>query len=188
MKKFIKVTCFLLALVFIFTGCVNSNKHNSAFERFMAEDDISLTLGDEWPIQPKKYEAEQPIVELPMGEKMSMVVGYIKQIHTENRVIALMPMRIIDGLYYLSSPQGFYSVDDFEKNEFTKENFPYYSIEFAMLDVGRPELEELDKDKYNFVSAQFVDTTGKKRQVVFCYTYEVNWEEGDGSPPDRIHY
>ena len=56
-----------------------------------------------------------------------------------------------------------------------------------MLDVGRPELEELDKDKYNFVSAQFVDTTGKKRDVVFYYTYEVNWEEGDGSPPDRMY-
>ena len=187
MKKIIKVTCFLLALVFIFTGCVNSNKHNSAFERFMAEDYFSVMLYEEWPPIAKWYGAERPIVELPMGDKMSMVVGYIKESGSDKRLIALMPMRIIDGLYYLSYTQAYYKVSDFEKNELTRDDSTYFSIDFAMLDVGRPELEELDKDKYNFVSAQFVDTTGKKRDVVFYYTYEVNWEEGDGSPPDRMY-
>lgn len=129
------------------------------------------------------------IAVLPMGDYMAMYIGYVQDKEIEGNLrVVFCPMKILYDRYYpLMNDVAYGLISQFESQKESGYRADLYSLNYAIIPADSPEIDNFDSEIYSFVNAKYTDSKGVEQDVVFCYTYEINWEIGDGSEAD-LHF
>ena len=121
-----------------------------------------------------------------MDDYMVYYVGYARDKDDANVQITFIPMKIKNGKYHFLSVETYYDINKFERKNPNSIGCEFYSLDYTILPANSPEINNYDPDSYNFANGKVVDSDGILKEVVFCYTYDINWKPGDGSFSDKF--
>lgn len=140
-----------------------------------------------YDIPNRKYTPLNEIAVLPMHDYMVLYISYVCDSEfTDDISVVFRPMKIIDNLYYSLPDSSMMESGKFESQSTGSYESSFYSLNYAIIPADSPEIENYDSKTYSFVNVKYTDSKGEKKDVIFCYTYKINWKLGDGSVPDNF--
>ncbi len=177
----ITVLVAIFAISPVFFRTLGSETPQEAFERGVKRF-IDESLED--PV--RECVPNREIAVLPMDDYMVMYIGYVQDEEIESNLrVVFCPMKILFGKYYpLTEDIAYGPISRFESQSESGYKTSLYSLGYSILPADSPEIDNFDSEIYSFVNAKYTDSKGVEQDVVFCYTYEINWEIGDGSEAD----
>lgn len=163
----------------------NKKYYNTPREVFESESPYSMN-DYSYDIPTRKYITMNEIAVLPMDDFMVLYIGYVQDSkNSEDVEVLFFPMKIVDGYYRELPFQSFVEAENFVNDESAEVGTSFFTLSYHILPANSPRIKKYDADVYKFYNTKFIDYKGKEREVVFCYTYEINWEIGDGSRYDE---
>ena len=128
------------------------------------------------------------IATLPMGDYMVMYISYIcDSKETDYIRVVFHPFKIENGRYMFLPDSTYQEASKFENKKSGQYNASsFHELDYVIIPANSDEINNYDPEIYSFVNANYTDSKGVEQDVIFCYTYKINWKLGDGSVPDKF--
>lgn len=181
------VPIFVLFAVVLRIMAFKNSGYDTPKECFFSRKEISYAdFSRELPERYRDLIPEREIAVLPMDDYMVYYVAYVHdKKDTNDLMVAFVPMKIQNGKYHFLSVETYYHVNEFEMENPNSVGCAYYLLDYTIVPANSPEINSYDPDSYDFANGKIVDSDGILKEVVFCYTYDIYWEPGDGSFSDK---
>lgn len=175
-KKFVIISLSLCASICIFvfwllfTILTGGKGYLSPEEWFFSNHHSYTDFSYDFPT--RKLIPVSKIVELPMGEKKTLFIGYAKDSSSEEIIVMVSGLMVKNG-YYRPMDTHFKKISEFENGSiFKNDDTGFYSIDYYKVPYNSTEKDNYDLEIYDLVETEYIDSKGEKQHVIFFYTWE----------------
>ena len=184
-----RISLILFTLVFftVIVAMLFINKQSASTPRQLFESNQLSYTDFEYEMPHRKYIPLNEIAVLPMEDYMVLYISYVCDSENSDDInVVFRPMKIVDGCYYSLPDSSIMNCEKFENENSGSYESSFHSVNYNIIPKDAFKKEDFTPETYNFINANYINSKGEEQDVVFCYTYKINWNLGDGSVPDKF--
>ena len=173
----IGATICILIFLLIWGVLTGGSKYSTPDEWFFSS--TRSTANYNYDIPHRKLMPIKKIVELPLGDKKVLYLGYVKDVMSEDISVIVSELYAKEDLFYLRGWHTLWAEEFENKSVFENEGLAYGgTINYYIVPYDSVEKDNYDPEIYNSVETEYIDSKGEKQHVMFFYT----WEDTDDNP------
>lgn len=158
------------------SALTGGSKYSTTDECFFSRSFSDLDYSYDMPN--RKHIPMRKIVELPMGERKTLYLGYsCDSIEKDDEFVEYIIMRKENDLFKLQE-WGTRKAQEFEEKSTDTYSTAFHKIKFEIIPYDSPEINNYSPEIYDSVETEYIDSKGEKQHVIFFYI----WEDTEDNP------